>query len=132
MGGIAVPSAPASAPAQGWPTREVRVVCPFPPGGNTDVVGRLITSRLQTMLGQPFVFDNRPGAGGNIGSDMVAKAAPDGYTLLVGTLSTYALNVGLYSKLPYAPHKDLGPGALTVMARLVVVTHPSLHGGNLQ
>jgi tripartite-type tricarboxylate transporter receptor subunit TctC len=132
IGGLAGAGAPASAQAQDWPTRQVRVVCPFPTGGNTDVVGRLITSRLQTMLGQPFVFDNRPGAGGNIGSDMVAKAAPDGYTLLVGTLSTYALNVGLYSKLPYDPQKDLAPVAMTVMVPLVIVTHPSLKVANLQ
>ena len=132
IGTLAGVGAPASAQAQDWPTQQVRVVCPFPPGGNTDVVGRLITSRLQTMLGQPFVFDNRPGAGGNIGSDIVAKAAPDGYTLLVGTLSTYALNVGLYSKLPYDPQKDLAPVAMTVMVPLVIVTHPSLNVANLQ
>jgi tripartite-type tricarboxylate transporter receptor subunit TctC len=125
-----VPSAWAQ--AQDWPSRSVRVVCPFPPGGNTDVVGRLITARLQAILGQPFVFDNRPGAGGNIGSEAVAKAAPDGYTLLVSTLSTYALNVGLYRSLPYDPQKDLAPVAMTVMVPLVLVTHPSLNVGNLQ
>jgi tripartite-type tricarboxylate transporter receptor subunit TctC len=78
------------------------------------------------------VFDNRPGAGGNIGSDLVAKAPPDGYTLLVSTLSTYALNVGLYSKLPYDPQKDLAPVAMTVMVPLVIVTHPSLNVASLQ
>jgi len=131
-GALAGAAAPARAQAQDWPARPVRVVCPFPPGGNTDVVGRQIAARLQALLGQPFVFDNRPGAGGNIGSDLVAKAAPDGYTLLVSTLSTYALNVGLYSKLPYDPQKDLAPVAMTVMVPLVIVTHPSLNVANLQ
>jgi tripartite-type tricarboxylate transporter receptor subunit TctC len=121
-----------SAQSRDWPNRPVRVVCPFPPGGNTDVVGRQIATRLSALFGQPFTFDNRPGAGGNIGSDIVAKATPDGYTLLVSTLSTYALNVGLYEKLPYDPQKDLTPIALTVMVPLVIVTHPSLNVGSLQ
>lgn len=133
VAGVLASRAPFSrAQAQDWPNRPVRVVCPFPPGGNTDVVGRLITARLQAMLGQPFVFDNRPGAGGNIGSEIVAKAAPDGYTLLVSTLSTYALNVGLYRSLPFDPQKDLAPVAMTVMVPLVLVTHPSLNVANLQ
>jgi len=131
-GALAACATSSHAQAQDWPNRPVRVVCPFPPGGNTDVVGRLITARLQAALGQPFVFDNRPGAGGNIGSEIVAKAAPDGYTLLVSTLSTYALNVGLYRSLPFDPQKDLAPVAMTVMVPLVLVTHPSLNVANLQ
>jgi len=112
--------------AQEWPAKPIKLVVPFPPGGNTDVIARMIAPKLQSALGQPVVVENRPGAGGNLGSDAVAKSPPDGYTLLASTLSTYALNVGLYSRLPYDPQKDLAPVALTVQVPLIVVVHPSL------
>jgi tripartite-type tricarboxylate transporter receptor subunit TctC len=118
--------APASARAQGtWPAQQVRLVVPFPAGGNTDIVARILSRTLAADLGQPVVVDNRAGAGGNIGVDFVAKAPADGYTLAYSTLSTYALNVGLYRRLPYDPVKDLAPVALTVEVPLVLVVPAS-------
>jgi tripartite-type tricarboxylate transporter receptor subunit TctC len=110
-----------------YPNRPVRLVVPYSTGGNTDLVVRVLAPSLGKQLGQTFVIDNKPGAGGNIGIDIVAKSAPDGYTLANGTLSTYALNVAMYNKLPYDPVKDLVPVALTVMVPLVLVV-PSSSG----
>ncbi len=96
----------ASAPAftQGaWPERPVRVVVPWPPGGSTDVLARLLAERLAQSLGQPFVVENRPGAGGNIGTDAIAKAAPDGYTMGPVTVGGWSINQYLYARLPYDP-----------------------------
>ena len=95
--------------AQDYPTRPIRLVVPFPPGGSLDVVARAIGQRLTAAWGQPVVIDNRPGAGGNIGADLVAKSTPDGYTILEGALSTHAVNVSMYRKLPYDPVKDFAP-----------------------
>ncbi|MDB5742426.1 MAG: tripartite tricarboxylate transporter substrate binding protein [Polaromonas sp.] len=108
-----------------YPNRPVRLVVPFPAGGNTDQVARLLAQSLTEQMGQPFVIDNKAGAGGNIGVDNVVKSAPDGYSLAYSTLSTYALNVGLYSKLPFDPLKDLVPVALTVRVPLVLVVPAS-------
>jgi tripartite-type tricarboxylate transporter receptor subunit TctC len=118
--------APAAARAQGaWPSQQIRLVVPFPAGGNTDIVARILAKTMASDLGQAVVIDNKGGAGGNIGVDLVAKAAPDGYTLAYSTLSTYALNVGLYRRLPYDPVKDLAPVALTVEVPLVLVVPAS-------
>jgi len=95
-----------------WPSKPINYVVPFAAGGTTDVLGRLIGQRLSTALGQPVVIENRAGAGGNIGSDYVAKAAPDGYTLVGGTISSHAINVSLYPKMPYDPVKQFQPVAL--------------------
>jgi tripartite-type tricarboxylate transporter receptor subunit TctC len=95
-----------------WPSRPITYVVPFAAGGTTDVLGRMIGARLAQMLGQPIVVDNKPGAGGNIGSAYVAKAAPDGYTILGGTISSHAINVSLYPNMPYDPVKDFVPIAL--------------------
>lgn len=110
---------------EAYPNRPVRLVVPYSTGGNTDLVVRVLAPSLAKQLGQTFVIDNKPGAGGNIGIDIVAKSTPDGYTLANGTLSTYALNVGMYNKLPYDPVKDLVPVALTVMVPLVLVVPSS-------
>ena len=110
-----------------YPGQTVKLVVPFPAGGNTDIIARILAKTMAEDLRQPVVIDNKAGAGGNIGVDMVAKAAPDGYTLAYSTLSTYALNVGLYSKLPYDPVKDLLPVALTIEVPLVLVV-PSSSG----
>jgi tripartite-type tricarboxylate transporter receptor subunit TctC len=92
--------------AQAWPARQIRIVCPFPPGGLTDIYTRAIADHLQQSLGQPVVVENRPGAGGIIGNDAVAKAAPDGYTLLVTIQTTLVQAQVLYKKLPYNPDTD--------------------------
>ncbi|MCW8163661.1 tripartite tricarboxylate transporter substrate binding protein [Verminephrobacter aporrectodeae subsp. tuberculatae] len=107
--------------ADPWPAQPIKLVVPFPAGGNTDLIARILVKTMADDLGQAIVIDNRSGAGGNIGVESVAKAAPDGYTLAYSTLSTYALNVGLYHKLAYGPVQDLAPVALTVQVPLVLV-----------
>jgi len=95
-----------------WPGRPVRIVVPFAPGGTTDILARAVAPELSRAFGQTFVVENRPGAGGNLGADIVAKAAPDGYTLLMGTVGTHGINKSLYSKLPFDPQKDFAPISL--------------------
>lgn len=113
--------------AQSWPAKPVRFVVPFPAGGSTDVVGRILAEHLRQGLGQPFVIDNRAGAGGTVGSDVVAKAAPDGYTMLICTSSTHAIASGLYGrKLPYDQVKDFAPVTLIGSATILLVVHPSV------
>ena len=103
-------AAPAQALAQGaWPERPVRVVVPWPPGGSTDVLARLLSERLAQSLGQPFVVENKPGAGGNIGTDAIAKAAPDGHTMGPVTVGGWSINQYLYTRLPYDPERDIVP-----------------------
>ena len=92
-----------------WPGRPVRIVVPFAPGGTTDILARAVAPELSRAFGQTFVVDNRPGAGGNLGADIVAKSSPDGYTLLMGTVGTHGINKSLYSKLPFDPQKDFAP-----------------------
>jgi tripartite-type tricarboxylate transporter receptor subunit TctC len=116
----------AHASAQSYPTAPVRVIIPFPPGQATDVIGRLVSQRLTDALGRQFIIDNRPGAGGIIGAEAVAKAAPDGYTLLVSASGTMVINPSLYRKLSYDPLKDYEPVSLLGLIPLVVVAHPSL------
>ncbi len=103
-------AAPAPAIPQGaWPERPVRVVVPWPPGGSTDVLARLLAERLSQSLGQPFVVENKPGAGGNIGTDAIAKAAPDGHTMGPVTVGGWSINQYLYTRLPYDPERDIVP-----------------------
>ena len=116
---------PAIALAQAYPSKPVRLVVPFPPGGSLDVVARAVGAKLSEAWGQPVVIDNRPGAGGNIGADLVAKSAPDGYTILEGALSTHAVNVTLYGKLPYDPIKDFAPISLVAITPNVLVLNPA-------
>lgn len=106
--------------AQTWPAKPVRMVVPFPAGGGTDLITREVANRLATA-GYTFVLDNKPGSGGNIGVDAAAKAAPDGYTFVMGQTSNLAINPTLYSKLPYDPVKDLTPVSLVASAPLVIV-----------
>jgi tripartite-type tricarboxylate transporter receptor subunit TctC len=112
--------------AQSWPARAIHLVVPFPPGGSTDIVGRLVADKLATALGQPVVVDNKSGAGGTTGSELVAKSAPDGYTLLLGTSSTHAIAPFLYSKPPYDAAKDFAPVTLLGTATILMVVHPSV------
>ena len=117
-----------AAPAwsQTYPSKPVRVIVTFPPGSTPDIVGRALASRLQEAMGQPFVVENRAGAGGNIGADAVAKAAPDGYTLLVSTNGVFAINKALYKTMPFDPDKDLAPLSLLATAPQMLVVQPSL------
>jgi len=112
--------------AQGsWPARPVRIVVPFAAGGTTDILARAIAPELQRVFGQPFIVDNKPGAGGNSGSAEVAKAANDGYTLLMGTVGTHAINPSLYPKMPYDAVKDFAPITLVAGVPNVVVMNPA-------
>lgn len=116
--------------AQSWPTKAVRIVVPFPAGGTTDIVARSLGAELQKMWGQSVVIDNRPGAGGNIGADAVAKSAPDGYTVLMGTVGTHAINLALFTqngqKMPFDPVKDFAPVTLCAAVPNVMVINPKL------
>ena len=112
----------AGAFAQAWPAKPIRIVVPFPPGGGTDIIARETSQRVAKATGWTFVIDNKPGAGGNLGVDSVAKSPADGYTIVLGQSSNLAINPTLYSKLPYDPQKDLAPIVLVANAPLVMVT----------
>jgi tripartite-type tricarboxylate transporter receptor subunit TctC len=113
------------AQAQGYPGKPIRIVVPFPPGGGTDIVARILTQKLSESFGANFVIDNRAGAGGSIGTEMVAKAPPDGYTL--GIVSgSHAINPSLYSKLPFDAVRDFAPVTMLVSGPGLLVVHPSL------
>jgi tripartite-type tricarboxylate transporter receptor subunit TctC len=114
----------ASATAQSYPTRPVRLIVPFPPGGNIDITARAIAPGLTDLLGQTIVVDNRGGAGGIIGTDLVAKSAPDGYTLVLASSGTVTVAPSLYAKMPYDPVKDLTPITLLSYVPIVLVVHP--------
>ncbi len=123
---LAVFAAPShAAEVQQWPARAVRIVVAFQPGGGTDIQGRLLAKKLSENLRQSFVVDNRAGAGGLIGAEIVAKAPPDGYTLLFSTASL-AVSVTLYKKIPFDPVRDLAPVSLFSSAPLILVVHPSV------
>jgi len=112
--------------AQEYPGKSIRIVVPFPPGGFSDVFARIIGAKMHESWGQQVVVDNRPGAGGNIGADIVAKSSPDGYTLVMGTIGTHAINATLFSRLPYDPIRDFAAVAFVVGADGLLVVHPSL------
>jgi len=112
--------------AESFPSKPARLVVPFPPGGPLDAVGRAIADKLTQMWGQSVVVDNKPGAGGNIGADFVAKSPPDGYTVVMGALSTHAVNPSLYPKMPYDAAKDFAPITLVAVTPNVLVVNPTL------
>jgi tripartite-type tricarboxylate transporter receptor subunit TctC len=116
---------PGLALAQVWPSKPVRIVVPFAAGGTTDILARALAPELQKAFGQPFVVDNKPGAGGNTGAAEVAKAAPDGYTFLMGTVGTHAINTALYPKMPYDHVKDFAPVTLVAGVPNVLVVNPA-------
>ena len=116
---------PTMAAAQSFPTKPIRIVVPFPPGGSTDLLARRIGEKLAAVWGQPVVVDNRAGAGGTLGADYVAKSAPDGYTLLMGVTGSNAIANALYPKLPYDVVKDFAPVSLVVSSPLVLVRNPN-------
>ncbi|RDI26182.1 tripartite-type tricarboxylate transporter receptor subunit TctC [Pseudacidovorax intermedius] len=123
--GLALAAPLASAQAA-YPTKPIRLVVPFAPGGSADVVGRLIAEELRAGLGQPVVVDNRPGAGGNIAGDMVAKSPADGYTLLLAAAGPIAINPSLYGRMPYNPATDLAPVALLARDHQLMAVTPSV------
>jgi tripartite-type tricarboxylate transporter receptor subunit TctC len=123
--------ATAQAFAQAYPSKPVRLVVPFPPGGAVDFYARVVASPLSELLGQPVVIDNKAGASGMIGADLVAKAAPDGHTLLLGNIASLAINVGIYPKMAYDPVMDFTPIIRTVDVNYVLVVHPSVPAATL-
>jgi tripartite-type tricarboxylate transporter receptor subunit TctC len=114
------------AAAQGYPSKPVRIVVPFTPGGSTDILARAIGQKLAESFGQQVLIENRPGAGGSIGAEAVARAAPDGYTLLMGHIGTLAVNPSLYPKLGYDVLRDFAPVAWVARVTNVLVVHPSV------
>jgi tripartite-type tricarboxylate transporter receptor subunit TctC len=115
-----------TAAAQDYPNRPVRWIVPFAPAGPTDLMSRAVAEKLTQRLGQQFVVDNRPGAGGNIGAELVAKSAPDGYTLMIGHVGTHAINATLYPRIAFDPVKDFTPITLIATFPLALVVHPAV------
>uniref|UniRef100_C5CMF3 LacI family transcriptional regulator n=1 Tax=Variovorax paradoxus (strain S110) TaxID=543728 RepID=C5CMF3_VARPS len=121
----------AAAQAGSFPDRPIRIVVPFPPGGATDAAARLVAVKMGEHWGQPVVVDNRAGAGGNVGSDLVAKAPADGYTLVMGVTGSHAINTSLYSRMPYDPVADFVAISQVAVVPNVLVVHPSVPAKNL-
>src|SRR5687767_9351504 len=109
-----------TANAQSYPSKPIHLIVPFPPGGPTDIVGRLVAQKISEGIGQPVVVENRPGAGGTVGSNAAAKAAPDGYTLLYGSTSTLAIAPSLYRNIPYDPRSAFAPISLVSSGPILI------------
>lgn len=120
----------ASAQSQSYPSRPIRLIVPFPAGGTTDILARAVSAELTKSFGQSVIVENRAGAGGNIGSEVVAKSAPDGYTLLMGTVGTHGINQSLYAKLPFDPIKDFSPVTVVAAVPNVLVLNVQLADKN--
>jgi tripartite-type tricarboxylate transporter receptor subunit TctC len=127
-----LPAAGARAQAPAWPDRPVRIVVPFPPGGSNDIIARQLAEALREALGQPVVVENRAGAGGNVGADAVAKAAPDGTTLLLTAPGPLAINEHLFRSMPFSPERDFAPVALVASVPIVLMVTPSLAARSVQ
>jgi tripartite-type tricarboxylate transporter receptor subunit TctC len=126
LAALAVLALPLGAFADTWPSRPLKIVVPFSAGGSTDTVARIVSEKLGAALGQSVIVDNRPGAGGAIGSEYVARSAPDGYTLLLGTSSTMAIAPWVYHHLPFNPTRDFAPVSLLGTADIIVVVNPKV------
>jgi tripartite-type tricarboxylate transporter receptor subunit TctC len=131
LGAVLCMLSPMHAAAQSYPSKPVRIVCAFPAGGIADIYARIIAQRAAESWGQPIVVENRTGAGGTIAAEAVAKSAPDGYSLVMGAVGTHAVNVSLFSKLPYDPVKDFAAIALVLEAEGLLVVHPSVAAGSV-
>jgi tripartite-type tricarboxylate transporter receptor subunit TctC len=118
--------------AQTWPSKPIRVMVPFPPGGSTDIVARIMASKLEKPLGQPLVVENRGGAGGTIGAAVGAKAAPDGYLLTFGSTSTHVVAPSVYSKLEYDPVKDFAPISLVAVSPYLLAVNPKVEAKSVK
>jgi len=129
---LAILAPHAARAADAYPAKPVRFVVAFPPGGGTDIIARSIAQKLAERIAQQVVVDNRPGAGGNIGTDIVAKSAPDGYTMLMGSAGPLAINASLFGKMPFDPIKDLAPVTLAASTPNVLVVHPSLRAATVK
>src|SRR2546421_10556266 len=129
LGAALAPPAPAQN-MDAWPSRPLRFILPFPPGGGTDILGRIIAERMTASLGQPVVTENRGGAGGNVGAEAAARSAPDGYTIVL-VAPSLAISKSLYSKLNYDAVKDFAPVSLVATVPNVMVSHPSLPANTL-
>ena len=127
----AVAALPIGAQAQTFPSKTIRLVCPFPPGGAVDIASRAIAQELSKTIGQQVVVENKPGAGGNIGGAEVARSAPDGHTLFMTTSGIQSINPSLYSKMPFDPNKDLAPVSALVSLNNVLVLHPSVKANSV-
>src|SRR5437763_16488332 len=123
-GAVAITAVSAVAAAQGYPSHPVTIIVPWPPGGPSDIAARPMAKGLQEELKQPFIIDNRGGAGGNIGSSMVAKATPDGYTLMITSSAPIVINPSLYKSMPFDPATELPPITNLLPVPLVLVVHP--------
>ena len=123
---VAVLSTASAALAQNYPTRPIRIIVVSTPGGSVDTMARAVGPKLAARWGQQVLVDNRPGAGGTIAAELVAKALPDGYTLIMGTVASFATNVSLYKSLPYDPVKDFAPITLVATQNLMLLVHPSV------
>ena len=132
LAGLAFASLAGVSHAQAWPSKQIRWIVPFAPGGTTDILARTIAEKLTPALGKPVIVENNPGAGGSVGATQTAKAAPDGYTIMGGTISTHAINASLYKKLPYDPVKDFVP--ITLIARVpnLLVVNPEVPAKNVK
>ena len=119
------------AAAQPWPAKPIKWVVPFAPGGTTDILARTVGDKLAQALGQPVIIENKPGAGGGVGAEFVAKAAPDGYTIMGGTISTHAINASLYKNLPYDPVKDFVPIVLLARVPNMLVVNVDIPAKNV-
>ena len=132
LAAIVLAAASAGAFAQAYPTKPVTIIVPWPPGGPSDIAARPMAKLLSEEMKQTFIIDNRGGAGGNIGSAMVAKAAPDGYTLLITSSAPIVINPSLYKQMPFDPPKDLAPITNLLRVPLILAVHPSVPAKNLQ
>lgn len=117
---------------QDYPEKTIRIIVPYSPGGTADMLARTMGQKMAESLGQQVIIDNRPGAGGNIGADLAAKAAPDGYTMLMGTVATHAINPNLYPKMPYDAAKDFAPIVLVATLPNLLVVNPSVPARNVK
>ena len=124
-----VPTAAAQSP---YPSKPIRFVVPYPAGGPLDTIARLLSQKVSESVKQPVIVDNKPGAGGNIGADLVAKAAPDGYTILMGAVATHAINPALYASIPFDPVRDFVPVTQIASTPNVLVVHPSIPAGSVR
>ncbi len=121
-----------AANAQSYPSKPIHLIVPFPPGGPTDIVGRLVAQKISEGIGQPVVVENRPGAGGTVGSSAAAKAAPDGYTLLYGSTSTLAIAPSLYRNIPYDPRKAFAPVSLVSSGPILITVNEKVPARTLK
>ncbi|MBN8920091.1 MAG: tripartite tricarboxylate transporter substrate binding protein [Rhizobiales bacterium] len=132
LGALALVLPASGAQAQGFPNKPITFIIGFAPGGPSDVMARILTRRMEQELKQPIIIENKPGAGGSIAGAYVARAAPDGYTVLLGTGSLLAINVSLYKNIGYDPEKDFAPISLLGSQTNVLYTHPSVEAKSLQ